>query len=360
MPWEMVVVLPNIQVQGAIEANYAALVGPQDERVRSLCGALPVLGTFLASFVDDFGRSKVPAVLLFNNGAPAPYRRSISGFRDAIALSSIPYQRAIAISYDRAAWAPVFANSFDFCPWMVRDDGKWMYSFTPAVSSIDEPTDFKGRTSSEVPHLYLDQLDQPLLSALLPRWERRFAVDSPPWEDLALFRSLNMAFEASRTPFITGGTNYDIGRLVALWVSAFEILAHPGEEQQVNLGRVLGMLAGKREPGSVRPQDRDDRKLRQRIYTDLHEARNDYLHGNPVDDARLVKAPWNLTHYAAPLYRMMLSEFLGMETAIADAPPQGRSEEETGREIARYIHRNGYLRVIQEALRKYPRPVAPT
>jgi hypothetical protein len=354
MPWEIVVALPNINTGNTIEASYVALVSPQESRVQAICREKPALLGFLNSFADDFNRRKVPSVLLFNSDAPETYGRSVSSFRDLVALSTIPYHRAIAISYDRASWDPVFANSFDFCPWMVRDDGKYMYSFTPAISAMDEPKGFRGRVSSEVSHLSLGKVDEPILEALLQRWERRFSTASPQWEDVALFRSLNMAFEAARTPFITGGSLFDIGRLVALWVSAFEILAHPGEDQQVSLGHILGKLRSTGDEGISSSHAREDRKLRQRIYQDLYNARNDYLHGNPVDDTMLVKGSWNLTHFAAPLYRMMLSTFLGLQTTVVASPNLRGSEEEVGKRIAEYIHRNGYLRVIQEALRKYP------
>src|SRR4029077_4294644 len=71
-------------------------------------------------------------------------------------------------------------------------------------------------------------IDRPLLDALLRRWREHFGTDSRRHENVALFRSLNMALSASMLPGNVEVTVYDIGKTIALWVSAFEILAHPG------------------------------------------------------------------------------------------------------------------------------------
>lgn len=54
------------------------------------------------------------------------------------------------------------------------------------------------------------------------------------WDDVALTRSLNMAYHASLLPAGTDTTFYDVGRIVSLWVSAFEILVHPGGNGQAS------------------------------------------------------------------------------------------------------------------------------
>jgi hypothetical protein len=72
-------------------------------------------------------------------------------------------------------------------------------------------------------------IDRPLAKALLERWVARFPQASMAWSDRALFRSLNMANEAARIPAPVASTFYDVGRTLALWVSAFEIVAHPGD-----------------------------------------------------------------------------------------------------------------------------------
>jgi hypothetical protein len=72
--------------------------------------------------------------------------------------------------------------------------------------------------------------------------------------DRRLFRALDMARAASKMPGGSDTTFYEGGRAVALWVSAFEILAHDGRS---DLGRGLKLLksADWRAP-KLRTQDR--------------------------------------------------------------------------------------------------------
>jgi hypothetical protein len=51
-----------------------------------------------------------------------------------------------------------------------------------------------------------------------------------------------MANEAGRIPALAAGAFYDAGRSLALWVSAYEILAHPGGSGQSNFGKVSALL----------------------------------------------------------------------------------------------------------------------
>jgi hypothetical protein len=102
---------------------------------------------------------------------------------------------------------------------------------------------FKGQSSPTLFRTALDaaDLDQPLLAALLSRWQQRYQASEPDWADIALFRSLNMAYHSSLLP-AADTTFYDLGRLVSLWVSAFEILVHPGGNGQANRDKVLYQL----------------------------------------------------------------------------------------------------------------------
>jgi hypothetical protein len=77
-----------------------------------------------------------------------------------------------------------------------------------------------------ISHWPARMIDMPLLRALLGRWEMRFKTETPARENVALFRSLNMALSAAILPGNVEVTIYDIGKAIALWVSTFEILAH--------------------------------------------------------------------------------------------------------------------------------------
>lgn len=342
MPWEALVLLPNIDVRGSIEANYAALANVDDQRLRALCQEHAGLNRMLSIFTDAFRRPQRPSVLLFNSDAPQTYVGSVSAFRDLIAIASMLHKRAMAILRNSPAHQPIFSNSFDFYPWVPRDNAQWVYAFTPALAGVDDVTEFYGQTSPEVSHHDLEDLDEPLLNVLVSRWERRHATDDPLWEDLALFRSLNMAFQAARTPFNTGGTSYDIGRLVGLWVSAMEILSHSGVDRtgRDNVLRILLRLP------STYNFERGTRPscppLRQWALELLYRIRNDYLHGNRVAPERLrvPNSNFDVSFYAALLYRLMLDEFLGLNEQPTDlSTPEGMAAPAQYRMQVRTRHR---------------------
>jgi hypothetical protein len=59
-------------------------------------------------------------------------------------------------------------------------------------------------------------------------------------EDRRLFRAIDMARAASKTPGGADASEHDAGRSAALWVSAFEILTHDGNK--ADLKGVLSQL----------------------------------------------------------------------------------------------------------------------
>ena len=167
-------------------------------------------------------------------------------------------------------------------------------------------------------------VDRPLIDQLIRRWQRRYGPRPVKRADRALFRSLNMANQAAALPAGSDTTFYDVGRLIPLWVSAFEILAHNkfGRANLRNVYSLLEML------------DWQVRKLQHRrysayenrtgpsprrilacyLYGKLYQARNDFIHGNPIREnsinVRRSKLP--IARFAAPLYRLALSSFLGI------------------------------------------------
>jgi hypothetical protein len=102
-----------------------------------------------------------------------------------------------------------------------------------------------------------------------------------------------MATQAAQLPAGTDTTLYDLGRMAALWVSAFETLAHPRKGNS-GLDQVYLLLE------NVSYLDHDVRRPRYKahtgrtrippahrvlpcwLYGKLYQARNNFLHGNPV------------------------------------------------------------------------------
>src|SRR5208282_3002693 len=120
------------------------------------------------------------------------------------------------------------------------------------------------------------------------------------------------------------------------WVSAFEILAHPGtsdvgykqvyklvEKTTWNLTECKEVVY---EPYGHKP-GQPKRTLPVWLYGELNRARNDFLHGNPITDSRLIVPPGKqpLHLYAAPLFRMALAAFLDLKMDMKP-PKEGETE----------------------------------
>jgi hypothetical protein len=165
------------------------------------------------------------------------------------------------------------------------------------------------------------------------RWQRRFQSQKPDWDDRKLFRSLNMANAAAALSSQGDFTPYDSGRAIALWASAFEILAHPGNGQSGHL-QVYELLEKAtwnltacreaRHPAMAPLASRRPRILACAIYSRIHSARNDYLHGNHISDVQLVVHPSKrfVPKYAPVLFGMALTAFLDLRFKEQKPPPE--------------------------------------
>ena len=161
----------------------------------------------------------------------------------------------------------LFGEAFAIYPWMLDRDYEHIIGNTPAILGMHEVTKFRGQSSPALFRTQLDvsDLDQPLLTELLARWQRRYKASQPQWEDIALFRSLNMAYHASLLPAASEATFYDVGRLVSLWVSAFEILVHPGGTGQANRDKVFSLIEKTPWKGVMWPSDLTRQAERQKL-----------------------------------------------------------------------------------------------
>ena len=193
----------------------------------------------------------------------------------------------------------------------------------------------RGQSTPALSRTILDmsRLDWPLLDALHRRWQACFSTDDPDTKDLQLFRSLNMANAAAQLPAGADATNLDIGRSLALWSSAFEILAPGRSEAFRNVYALLDKITWNysRCKETVYEaygfkKDQTKRNLPSWLFGEINRARNDFLHGNPITDTRLIVAPAKrpLHLYASLLYRMALAAFLDLKYV-----PSPRKEGET-------------------------------
>jgi hypothetical protein len=141
----------------------------------------------------------------------------------------------------------------------------------------------------------------------------------------APFSALSIWAHAAQLPAGIDATLYDLGRMTALWVSAFEILAHPRTSKsglssvyplfenathldpKVGRRKYLAYMGRSKKPCPRRP-------LPCWLYGKLYQARCDFLHGNPVRPKTLHPSDLNdsLFWLAPCLYRLALAGFLNL------------------------------------------------
>ena len=230
MSWQLLSILPNVDLRSAIEAQHAAIVPPADDRVAALREEHPTADAFLSKFRTAHGRIVQPAVMLRHENASKARcaGEAMVGLRNCLSVATITHQWALALRYPNGPHRIAFSDAFDFYAWSLGRDYDVMISFTPAIMALHHVDDFVGQPAPGVPiqPLHLSDMDRPLLAELLTRWSRAYQRQRMGASDIALFRSLNMANTAMAMPAVQGATIFDYGRQCALWISAFEILAH--------------------------------------------------------------------------------------------------------------------------------------
>jgi hypothetical protein len=221
---------------------------------------------------------------------------------------------------------PQWSDYFDLYAFTATTDDE-LAARSLASLEINRPDQFSGQRA---PHLASSQrlsfgLDRAVLAGSLRQWDQRFLKGRQEWKTRVLFRSLEIACQASRVPAVGTRTPtiHDMGVGIALWVSALEILSHP-RTGKANLGTVLDLLARadwldpklKATRFQVEYPKKNIRRINwaQRFYYELYRARNDFLHGNPVAAGRLFPARRSggptLLHCAPLVYKAALSGVL--------------------------------------------------
>jgi hypothetical protein len=313
-------------MRDAVEAGRFAFAPLHDPRVQTILQTDTNLAQFLQRFTDAFGMQLQPVVYIFEDRGDRPGMGIVANLRDALSMSVIPGNYA---RVNRGAHTLNFgySDAFDFYPWMPGNDNDGgMTAFTPALRAFHIVSEFGGQSSPllSVQMLSLNDIEWTLFDELVVRCERRYAATRPEWADIALFRSLDMANAAAKIPAGRDMTEFSSGRTVASWISAFEILVHPGPQGRVGIYDVYRHLESvqwqTREcSAATHPAYNPNRPPQMRnlacwIYGELYRARNDFAHGNPVDANRLrLPSGRYLHYYAAILYRLALTGFLNLQ-----------------------------------------------
>lgn len=370
--WTALGVLPSVNVKpGYFSSDYLSLVGVPDPRYQEALVNGPNLVQFLGKFEGSHGELLRPSLLIRSDAYPdRPTAEAISSFRDIVVASIVLDVRVRTVTWRRNV-GPVYADSFDIYPWMISPDGRRLVSENAAHWAIHDLDRFRGTASPTVPvqEVGHEPAHPRFFAQLYSLWKARYIEGSDNWSSRAVLRSLNMVTSALRLSSATGSSEsfYDYGRALALWVSAFEILVHPGPAGTVNRQKVLDLISsipwrskilldethqagfGGANVGTVR--------LANALYAKMYNLRNDFLHGNPVEPAafRLLNAT-SILDYPAAIFRMALSTVLPDPDEIAadDVIAEKRTRDEYWLSIQQTAYKNDCEECLQAAVK--PRP----
>lgn len=247
MTWVPVWVLPNINIDAPIESRYFAIVPNNDPRILILTEKHHNFGQFLGRFTDVYNNKITPAVIIRKTVVPDEIEKSgeaAISFRDILVASTIPNSWSLSLVYGNRLNRPTLSNYFWIYPWIIDRNYEYVVAVTPTTHALHEASAVHGQSSPDLGPITLRQndFDEVLLSALLTRWEKRYLERLPSWEDVALFRSLNIANQACLIPAGPDATIFDFGQIISLWVSAFESLVHPGARGRSSLEMVYTLL----------------------------------------------------------------------------------------------------------------------
>ena len=321
--WVFISAFHNLSISNKIESKYVVITPHEDPLAQTIRDRSPAFSQFVDNFKDQFGRNFSPS-LFFLHKSVKPDLEAIIAFRNLLAISSIVESWERFVCHGTQLDYYKFSNYFELYPYSLSKDEEYLIVHTPSILGLDEPAEFQGQCSPEIAasHSATRFYDSTLFDALSKQWVNYYIEHKrKEWKSRALFRSLEMAFRAAVLPFRNQGTIHDYGANIALWISAFEILTHPGNEY-VNLKKTLDFLGDinfktkKLNHKRYNGPKNERLNLVQKTYFEMHIARNKFLHGNPVNTSDLFpgrKPKCNPLIVLAPvLFKCALYHFLGL------------------------------------------------
>jgi hypothetical protein len=366
--WLFFGLLHNLTVKSSIGNNYISVAPLTDPRVDSLRKRSPAFCKFVESFTDQFERQRHPSLLLLRKRKNVPPRpEGVLDFRNALAISSITQAWERYLGWGSQFDHLRFSNYFDFYPYTLTQDEAYLRTHTASLLGADTADRFHGQCSPSLGRSALNNepfFDAVLFAALLDKWVEYHVKKKRGWSTRALFRSLGMAYRASALPPLD---LYDLGTNLALWVSAFEILVHPGKgaigykEVLDLLGNGIFLYNPKLEYRSytiLEGKKKQPRKvtLAQKTYYEIYQTRNAFLHGNPVHDSNLFPGRklkhTMLTMGVVLIYKCALMAFLKMFERHRDISV----DEPVTPDSAKIIDKIFWQRDLEIALKKLRQP----
>lgn len=319
LEWSPVAILPNIAVAGPTGNALVQIVPSSDARIVNLGRDKPNLAAFAARFSDQAGRSVEPSWVIMHRAFERRHNDgdALVAFRDSFAISCCLNSWQRNLNGKSNLGLTGHSDSFDFYPYMLDMDLDSLLVRTFHVAGFNSVRNFLGQTSPQVAHTSLNPafMDNFLFSALMDFWSRVYVSKRSSANQRRLFRALQMAYHALRVPSGYYTSDLDLGRLGALWVSACEILVHDGK--RASFSHVLKALdevdyidvglTKKRYSWSTKKR-REKVNAAQKAYKMMHDARNAFLHGNPIKKSTLSPRvfPRSVYHACPIVFRFLL------------------------------------------------------
>jgi hypothetical protein len=338
-----VMTIPSLDIHDAIETSDLVLVGSRDPRYLAACNDSPNLADYLSRFSSPFGRKLSPSIVLRDTLFPKVTAERLSSFRNAVAVSSVLESRVRSYIYQRAIGC-FSTEMFEFYPVSLASDEKDLITRTVLEQGLANPiSSFHGQSSPAV--IYPQNLDfgyeKCLLEALVAFLDGRATTPDGRRFRSKVLLSLQFAYYALSTPFSHLGSAVDYGVALSLWVSAFESLAHPGD-QDVTFSHVSSLIrsvpwfsARLRRSGYSAVGAKVAGKqttLPVQSYGRLFQTRNKYLHGGKFPKGQFEyqqrKNRVPLQFQVPALYRcVLLSELAKQSYGAYDGIASGREYE---------------------------------
>jgi hypothetical protein len=323
-PWIFVSIFPNLSFRDKIETKYAMIVSEQDERLKYLQSKNEAVESLTKCFIDTRLKEYKPTFLLIHNKLKTNRERhnAVVSFRNIVALSIILDGWLNMILSDNGnVFTTLYSDYYDLFPLSGYAD-KYFFIQTPAVSNTVSNFITKYQRNYSLPdthHFHLNK-DDDMFNSLINVWEDYFIRRNKIILYNSLFRSLQMAYSACKMPTDNFSSFYDYGTKIGLWISAFEILFHPGANSHVGYQQIVAELSqyqfyDKKLNDSVYLIDKKTKtNIIGKVYKDIYDARNEFFHGNPVNKNNLFtfdnkKSP-ALTKAAPVVFFIALQIFL--------------------------------------------------
>lgn len=339
--WEIVQLMPNLVLPKGGEAasdgwpqpwpggltlgtSVAAIVPPDDARVVGICERSHAARALVQGCRDSADRSVRASVLVTRKDAKLGMDALVD-FRNAVAFTFLLIARAHVTTSGNGSTV-AWSDTWDFHPAFVTDRDRLIVD-TPALFAwYAEEVPFRAMPSPYVGANCERLFPDPYLSWALPEvWlSAHQRSDRQDGDAVAtrLFRSLQLAYQASTVPVRHRASLHEFGVQIALWVSAIEILAW-SLHNDANLGAVSELLALVPLPSKaerlVSPDSGSDINAQgkspiRRAYETMYRVRNEFIHGNPVTSNNLRRKTGNgilnVFQMAAPVYRTALVGYL--------------------------------------------------